>query len=635
MTVKKKIIIDVDTKGAEKDIKKLDKGVKDTAKSSKGAQKGLGGMSGMTKKLGGAFKALGIGLIISAFMALKKLFSGNMETARKFEKAGAKLSAMFDVLRDRLEPLFEKLMSVFTDPKQAIKDLWEAIKKNLVNRVKGLIETMKAFGKVVKSVFTFDWDGVKEGAKDYGQALIQVTTGMDKEQQKGFIDGIKDIGKEMKEEGNAASDLTEKLQKVRDAERDMLGVRANANKLIAESRLLAEDDSKSMEERLVALKAAVAEEKRVADLELKIQNDKVDAMQAMIDLGKSSEEDIQELAQERARLTELQTASILKQKRVAAEIGTFTNQIAKEEERIEKERLARIELNLKAKELGLEKTEELTNKELTDLIKKTEKENDIRKKSLDEQRKFTMSKQELEIDAAKTKYEKLLAEAEKYGQDTAELTATYNEQVAAIQKTYDDKAVEENQKVADKKAEVANKRIDQAQQIFGALNAIAQEELNAERNALQEQLDAGLISQEEFDKQSAKIEKESVRREKKNAMLQILIDTAQGVAAAIKAGAGLVFPANLGAIASGVLAVLSGIASAKAVLNKVPGGGGGGGAGSDTQVDTPSLTGSLIPNMEAQTQPILGNEPIQAYVVENDISNAQALQQELNDQSTL
>ena len=415
----------------------------------------------------------------------------------------------------------------------------------------------------------------------------------------------------------------------------MLGVRANANKLIAESRLLAEDDSKSMEERLVALKAAVAEEKRVADLELKIQNDKVDAMQAMIDLGKSSEEDIQELAQERARLTELQTASILKQKRVAAEIVTFTNQIAKEEERIEKERLARIELNLKAKELGLEKTEELTNKELTDLIKKTEKENDIRKKSLDEQRKFTMSKQELEIDAAKTKYEKLLAEAEKYGQDTAELTATYNEQVAAIQKTYDDKAVEENQKVADKKAEVANKRIDQAQQIFGALNAIAQEELNAERNALQEQLDAGLISQEEFDKQSAKIEKESVRREKKNAMLQILIDTAQGVAAAIKAGAGLVFPANLGAIASGVLAVLSGIASAKAVLNKVPGGGGGGGAGSDTQVDTPSLTGSLIPNMEAQTQPILGNEPIQAYVVENDISNAQALQQELNDQSTL
>ena len=67
-----------------------------------------------------------------------------------------------------------------------------------------------------------------------------------------------------------------------------------------------------------------------------------------------------ELAAERARLIDLQTASVLKQKRVAAEIGTFTNQIAKEEERIEKEKLARIELTTKAKELNLEVTEELT-----------------------------------------------------------------------------------------------------------------------------------------------------------------------------------------------------------------------------------------------------------------------------------
>ena len=56
------------------------------------------------------------------------------------------------------------------------------------------------------------------------------------------------------------------------------------------------------------------------------------AMQEMIDLGKSSEEDMQALAQERANLVELETASILKQKRVAAEIGSFTNQIEKEKQ---------------------------------------------------------------------------------------------------------------------------------------------------------------------------------------------------------------------------------------------------------------------------------------------------------------
>ena len=90
----------------------------------------------------------------------------------------------------------------------------------------------------------------------------------------------------MKKEGDEAMRLTQIMQDVRDEEREMLLIRAKANKQIAESRLLAEDDTKSNEERLEALKKAVAEEQRVAQIELAIQQLKVDAMQAMIDLGK-------------------------------------------------------------------------------------------------------------------------------------------------------------------------------------------------------------------------------------------------------------------------------------------------------------------------------------------------------------
>ena len=363
-----------------------------------------------------------------------------------------------------------------------------------------------------------------------------------------------------------------------------------------------------------------------------IQKDKVDAMQEMIDLGKSSEEDIQNLAVERARLTELQTASILKQKRVAAEIGTFTSQVAKEEEKKEKERLERIDLMIKAKEHNLQVTEEMTNKEIKELIKKSETEKKLEDKAIDDLRKATLNKEELELDALKTKHEKLLAEAEKYGLDTTELVEQYNQQVQDVQDKYDKEELAKKQKLEDEKFALANQRIDQAQQIFSTISQIAQEELNAEKIALQEQLDAGLISQEEFDDQSAKIEKEAVKREKKNAMLQILIDSAQGVAAAIKAGAGLTFPANLGAILTGVGAVLSGILSAKQILNKVPGGGSDGG---NDSVQQPQITRS-IPNITAQEEQTLGEQPpIQAYVIENDISNAQALQEELEIQSTL
>ena len=124
---------------------------------------------------------------------------------------------------------------------------------------------------------------------------------------------------------------------------------------------------------------------------------------------------------------------------------------------------------------------------------------------------------------------------------------------------------------------------------------------------------------------------------KATALTSILIDTARGISGAIAAGAGLVFPANLGAIATGVASVLSGIAQAKAVFKKV----GGGGPGPDTDVDVQTVVaeqgvGALTPNIEAIDQPELGSpSPVQAFVVENEISNAQALQEELDLQATL
>ena len=65
---------------------------------------------------------------------------------------------------------------------------------------------------------------------------------------------------------------------------------------------------------------------------------------------------------------------------------------------------------------------------------------------------------------------------------------------------------------------------------------------------------------------------------------------------------------------------------------------GGGSIGSDI-IPTPSLGGiggaSLIPNIGGIGSAGLGMPPVQAYVVENDISNSQALQEELEIQATL
>jgi len=131
---------------------------------------------------------------------------------------------------------------------------------------------------------------------------------------------------------------------------------------------------------------------------------------------------------------------------------------------------------------------------------------------------------------------------------------------------------------------------------------------------------------------------EGTQMAKATALAQILINTAQSISGAIAAGAGVPFPGNLGAIATGVGAVLSGIASAKSIFKKVKAPGPG-------DVDTPRNVetavaeqgvGPLAPNIEAVEQQQLGApSPVQAFVVENEISNAQALQEELDLQATL
>ena len=128
------------------------------------------------------------------------------------------------------------------------------------------------------------------------------------------------------------------------------------------------------------------------------------------------------------------------------------------------------------------------------------------------------------------------------------------------------------------------------------------------------------------------------------AMASILLNTGVAVVGAIKSAQSMPFPLNLGAIATGVGAVMTGIASAKSLLSQVPGP-----DGPDPDVDIPSTSDSGggaeesgmgafdSPNLEGINQPTVGGggSTIQAFVLENDISNAQALQEELDTQATL
>lgn len=663
------IKIKADTGDAVKEIDKLADGVKQVDEGAKDSKSSFAVMKKGVQGVGLAFKAMGIGLIVGALMTLKDMFMSNQVIMDKVAVAGETMKAVFQSIINVALKLGEKITSAFTDPKQAISDLWEALKKNIVNRVTSIIDMFGALGKVIKGVFTRDMDLLKEGASEAGTAFIQMHTGMDKVQQSKFADTIKKGGEEIKKTTQEATTYAKALVKLRNevklAEAEQRKLQFTYLKEAEIQRQVRDDVSKTIDERIEAnnklkkvLDEQFAEEKKLALekvklAEMELANNKTNielqvaltnAETELLDLeeritGQRSEMLVNEVSLNDERIANMQELSSIGKSEIDKQLNDLTVQAEQQRElakrTISDEQLLADTLVKIDEEEKREKQKILDEQEQALKDQKAEEEK-IRNEAINEVRNATMEQRQIELNNAEDKYQKLLALATKYGEDTTELTKQYNQQVADINAQFDDEEIAKQKTIQDEKFALANERVDQAQEIMGLLAEISQQELIAEKNALQEQLDAGLISQEEFNTQSAILEEEAVKREKKNAMLQILIDTAQAVAGAINAGSGLVFPANLGAIATGIIAVLSGIAQAKTILNQVPGGSGG---GTDTDVSTPQQgggLGGLIPQFEniAPPEPT-NNQPVQAFVVETDISNAQALQEELDIQATL
>ena len=309
--------------------------------SLNGVKAGFASAGKSAKAMFGTMKAgmisSGIGILVLAVASLFSYFKNTKRGAEMLERAMAGLGAVVSVVTDLFSSVGETMVNAFTDPKQAIADLWEFIKTNLMNRLTGMVDGFKAAGKLIQAAISLDWEGVKEGAEEYGQALVQVGTGMDVEQQKAFVQGIKDIGTEMNNEAAAAMRLKGMLQQLKDEEREFSKIRAQTRQDIQKARLDALDESKTAEERLAALqKANDLELKTTADI-LEMQRRKIEVQKETMALSENMAEDLDELAALEVGLIDLQTQSFQTQKRLATEMETLTNEIAANEKAKQKD----------------------------------------------------------------------------------------------------------------------------------------------------------------------------------------------------------------------------------------------------------------------------------------------------------
>lgn len=244
----------------------------------------------------------------------------------------------------------------------------------------------------------------------------------------------------------------------------------------------------------------------------------------------------------------------------------------------------------------------------------------------------TLTAQQNEENAVQDKYFNLIEQAIKYGEDTAILEEARQFQLQEIEQRFAEEKKISEQELRDeqqaqieltnqKRQEQGEQLVASAQEVISIISDIQSIANSAELKRIKEKQKAG----EKLSKAEIKRLVNDEKQKRALAVAEIAIQTAVGIAKAVSAGAGLLFPANIPAIISGVAAVLSGVASAAKIINaplpsfdSPTGGDVSGSLGGDTAQNAPNI------NQDQSGSTLLNPEPTRVFVVESDITSSQS-----------
>ncbi len=613
MAIEKTINLNVDSKKATKGLKDLEKGidgvnkeVKETSKSTQSMNTTLDQVTGgaVTKfnKFKGAigsvttgFKSLrvaiiatGIGALLIAVTALGQAFTRSEEGQNKFAKILGVIGSVTGNLLDLLADLGENIISVFENPKQAITDFANLIKDNIVTRFEGLINLIPNLGRAVEQLFKGNF---KEAGKIAADSVGKVVLGVDSvtDSVDNAINSVKEFGKEISDDAAAAAKIADQRANAEKKARDLIVERAEAERKIAELREKAVNKDKfTAQERIKFLEEAGRVSDELAAKEVEVARLRLEAKQTENALTKSNKDDLNEAAQLEASVIQLETQRLNLQKRLSTELLTSRREEAAAQKAIVDE-------------------ENKRNAEAT--AKEEKRLNDIETIQEAYRQKQKDREAETELEKINLEEERKLAELDRLG-------AT-EEQKQSIIDFYNGKRLDN--KIALDKAEV---------EIDKNTAKAKQENLAKVGNALSS---------------FSEIAGKETAAGKALAIASTLIQTYQSAQSsyASLAGIPIVGPA-LGAAAAGA-AVFAGMKQIQNIKKtKVPKGGGGGGASAGGASVGAAPAPPSFNVVGASETSVLGdavasqtNEPVQAYVVSNDVTTAQSLENNIVEGATL
>ena len=419
------------------------------------------------KTLRGAIIATGLGALLIAVTSLVAYFTKTERGAKQLRVIMSTLGAVVGKLTDVVISLGENLFNIFTNPKEALVSFAKALRENIINRFTGMLELLPALGKAVGLLFKGQF---KEAGKVAADAVGKVTLGVESvtEVTKKAVTSVSNFTKGLGDAAKEGKRVADELNAVTLAERELITQRAEANKKIAEARLIADDLTKSTEERMAAIKLAAKLEDEVAEKELQTQKRKTAALQAQADISESDEATLNEIAENQARLSELEQASIQRKNRLGLEVKALNAEIkgqTKSTETLANAEQKQSEARQKQTEEQIKREQELVAMQEKALSDFNVKQGEL----LDQAFQMLQSDQEREINAIRDKYFAILQLDELSAQDRVAIEEKQQAQITEITKKYAKVQQDIDKTTADAKAAALTQNIDNIQGALGSL----------------------------------------------------------------------------------------------------------------------------------------------------------------------
>lgn len=327
-----------------------------------------------------AFIATPIGLFLASISAalatLTSWFNRTEEGQNALNIATSYFSGTLNTFLDVVDNVGESIWNAFTKPKEALGDLVDFLKGQVMNR-------LKAFGKAGEAVYKIFSGDIVEGMYDLDNAIKQGITGIEDPNKK-----ISSFFKDTKQNAEERMKIAKRQNLLDVKERDMLVEKAKLESKISDLRAKAYDQSISEKERSQAIKEANKLTDEMYDKEISLAKERYEIIRDTNSLSHSNKADKKAEAEAEAKLYQLETQRRNSQRMLTMQSNSISNKQEKaadkqkEDQQKSAEELLSLRRQNQQAEIGLMKEgieKELKQIDLNyqkklDAIKKQEKE---------------------------------------------------------------------------------------------------------------------------------------------------------------------------------------------------------------------------------------------------------------------